>query len=297
MRKIRLKAAKHIFEQLQKDDKIPIDAEFDPADVDMSDIHDGDRFYGGWTFVSSVSEIYATQGLLSAYADAAHMEGKGQNTYGIFLNIGTYTANRNLGSIVSGHGIGAECKEEWLPRFKAAADVANFDCEGRVILVDMEKSIDISLDMEMTHAKKFNDERHVLKNMTPKLGPDERKTGPALYSRALRAASTLEVDQIVAQYGPNQKKWLERFSDSELYRAYSPGLKDGIVTSQGAESAMLAAVANNIRRVEPLSMIKINVETEASKFYAEKVPHLRNLLSILAFYVSLAITLHVLFSE
>lgn len=204
------------------------------------------------------------------------MEGKGHNTYGIFLKIGTYSANRNLGSIFSGHGIGAECKEEWLPHFKAAAVVANFDCcEGRVIPIDMEKSIDISLGTEMTHARKFNDERHVvLKNMTPVLGPDENKIGPALYSRALRAASTLEVDQIVAQCGPNQRKWLERFSYSELYRAYSSGLKDGIATSQGGESSMHAAVANNIRHVEPLSMLKINAETEASKFYAEKVLHL-----------------------
>ena len=89
MRKIRLKAVKHIFEQLKKDNKIPVDAAFDPADVDMSDINDGDRFYGGWTHVSSVAEIYATLGLLTAYADAAHMEGKGYNTYGTFFKIGT----------------------------------------------------------------------------------------------------------------------------------------------------------------------------------------------------------------
>ena len=123
----------------------------------------------------------------------------------------------------------------------------------------------------MHNGTKFNDERHVLKNMIPALGPDEKATGPGLYSRALRAPSKLEVDLIKDEYGPRQKKWLDRFPDSELYRAYAPGLKDNIVTSQGAESAMNAALANKIRRVEPLSMLKLNAEAQRRKFYTEKV--------------------------
>ena len=62
-----------------------------------------------------------------------------------------------------------------------------------------------------------------------------------------------------------KKKWLERFPDSELYRAYAPGLKDNIVTSQGGECAM------NVRRVEPMSMLKLNAEAQYCKFYTVKV--------------------------
>ena len=143
------------------------------------------------------------------------MEGKGYNTYGSFYEIGTYSSNRSVCSIVT--------------------------------------------------------ERHVLKNTTPKLGPEEKATGPGLYSRAFQAPSQLEVDQIKAEYGPRQKPWLDRFPDSELYRAYSLGLEDTIVTSQGAESAMNAALANKIRRVEPFAMMKLNAEMQSRKFNVEKV--------------------------
>ena len=88
--------------------------------------------------------------------------------------------------------------------------------------------------------------------MNSKLGPAEKATGPALYSRAVRAPSTLEVDLLKASYGPAQKLYLSKYPDSELYRAYSPGLADNIVTSQGAESSMNAALTNKIRRVEPM---------------------------------------------
>jgi len=221
--------------------------------------------------VSSLAETYAKKGLMTAYADASHMEGKGSNTFGTYFDVGTYTSNRSLCSIVSGHGIGPECKEEWDLRFEAAAAVVGFDVTGRTTVVDLEKAIDTAHDAAMHNGTKFNDERHVLKNMIPALGPDEKATGPGLYSRALRAPSKLEVDLIKDEYGPRQKKWLDRFPDSELYRAYAPGLKDNIVTSQGAESAMNAALANKIRRVEPLSMLKLNAEAQRRKFYTEKV--------------------------
>jgi len=70
-----------------------------------------------------------------------------------------------------------------------------------------------------------------------------------------------------------KKKWLERFLDSELYRAYAPGLKDNIVTSQGGECAMNVALANKIHRIEPMSMLKLNAEAQYYKFYTVKVLH------------------------
>ena len=195
--------------------------------------------------------------LKTAFADASHMDGKGSITYGTFYDVGTYDPNRALLSIACGHSIGPECNEEWATRFNAAANVPGFDVPARVTLVDMEKSIDTAFDAAMVHAKKFNDERHVIKNMNNKLGPSEKATGPALYSRALRAPSVLEVEQLKVSYGPAQKAYLGKFPDSELYRACSPGLVDTIVTSQGAESSMNAALANKIRRVEPMAMLKL----------------------------------------
>ena len=220
---------------------------------------------------SGVAESFAKFGTLTAYADASHMEGLGSSTYGCFYAIGVYSLNRSLCPVVTGHGIGAECKEEWTPRFKAAAAVVGFDVPGRVTVVDLEKSIDAAHDDAMQNGEKFNDERHVLKNMIPKLGPEEKATGPALYSRALRAPSRQQVDLIKSTFGPRQAAWLNRFPDRELYRAYSLGLNDNIVTLQGAESAMHAALVNKIRCVEPMAMLKLNAETQCRKFHAEKV--------------------------
>ena len=271
MREIRIKAAKHIFVQMQAGGQVSIDAVFSVEDVNMTNIVDGEVFYGGFTFVSSVAELYATQGHKTAYADAAHMEGKGHNTHGTYYEIGTYNANNSLLPLVSGHGIAPEGGDEWRIRFKVAATIPGFDVPGRVTIVDLEKGLDTAHDKEMSHGTKFNDERHVLKNMLPRLGPAEKATGPALYSRALRAPSTIDVDLLKAAYGLLTKKYLDKFPDQESYRAYSLGLKDTIVTSQGAESAMNAALSNKIRRVEPTAMLKLIAETQCRKFNAQKV--------------------------
>ena len=74
--------------------------------------------------------------------------------------------------------------------------------------------------------------------------------------------------------GRAKKKWLERFPDSELYRAYAPGLKDNIITSQGGGRVRHErSLANKIRRVEPMSMLKLNAEAQYCKSYTVKVLH------------------------
>ena len=65
---------------------------------------------------------------------------------------------------------------------------------GRVTIFDLEKSIDAAHDEAIHIGKKFNDERHVLKNMNPKLGPEEKATGPGLYSRAFQIRSRPSTD-------------------------------------------------------------------------------------------------------
>lgn len=247
------------------------DADFDVANVDMTDIKEGENYYGGFTFVSSVAEQYAKRGLQTSYADASHMEAKGPSTYGTFYEIGAYSQNFSLLAVVAGHGIAAESGDEWSTRFAVAAAIPGFDVKGRVIVVDLEKGLDTAVDQNMKSAGKFNDELHVIKNMSKKLGPGEKATGPALYSRALRAPSMLEVEVIKQSYGAQQHAYLSKFSDKELYRAHSPGLEDTIVTSQAAESAMSAAQANKIRLVEPMAMLKNLAEAQGRKFNAQQV--------------------------
>jgi len=134
----------------------------------------------------------------------------------------------------------------------------------------MEKSLGNAHDESFEHSSKFFDERHVKKNMIPNIDPKEKATGPERYSHALRAPSVAHVEEIKATYGPNQKKYLDKFKDEELYTAFTTrkGLSD---TSKGAESAMSAALANVIRKSDPMVMVKRIAESEAKKFNAKKV--------------------------
>ena len=272
MRMVRTKSAKFIHMQQVKSGKLPKDAVFNDAQVDLADIVDGDRYYGGFTYCSSLAAHYAARCTLIAYADAAHMEGKGQFSYGTYLEYGIHDQNNSLCPVVKAHTVSPECHGDWLRVFQAAADVPGVDVLGRSLSADMEKSLGNAHDEIFENSVKFYDELHVKKNMTPKLGPKENATGPEKYSRALRAPSVAHVEEIKATYGPNQKKYLDKFEDKELYTAYTS--RNGLsVTSQGAESAMNAALANAIRKSEPMTMLMQVVESEAKKFNAKKVAH------------------------
>jgi len=221
MRKVRIKSAKFIFMQLVKSGKLPKDAVFNEADVDQGGIVDGEEYYGGFTFRSTAAQQYAEQGTLIACADAAHMEGKGPFSYGTFFEFGIHDQNNSLCPVVKAHFIGTECHSGWVRVFRAA-DVPGADVLGRSLSADMEKSLGNAHDEIMKHSSKFYDERHVRKNMLPHLGPKEKATGPEKYSRALRAPSELHVKEIKATYGPNQKKYLDKFDDEELYTVHHP---------------------------------------------------------------------------
>ena len=255
-----------------KSGKLPKDAVFNEDDVDQEGIVNGEEYYGGLTFTSSVAQQYAEKGTLHAYADASHMQGKGQHSYGTFSEFGIHDQNNSLCSIVKTHTIGTECHDEWLRVFEAAADVPGVDVVGRSMSADMEKSLGKAHDESFSFSSKFFDELHVIKNMTNFLGPNESATGLHKYRRALRAPSQQQVNEIKMTYGPNQKRYLDKFKDEELYTAFTnrSGLSD---TSQGAESAMNAALANAIRKVEPMTMLLRIVESEAKKFNAKKVAH------------------------
>jgi hypothetical protein len=175
-----------------------------------------------------------------------------------------YDQNNNLLSLTKAHSVGNENHPHWDVPFTLASKIPGFDRPGRTCLVDMEKSIGASYKGCMENATLFLDERHVVKNMSGGLG-NERAVGPGLYSRALRAPSKALVDAVVAQFGPRQATYLSKYNKEELYKAYS-NLKDSIVTSQGAESAMHAALKNNVRNVEPMKMLETIVNKGHEKF-------------------------------
>lgn len=56
IKRIRVKAARHVSYQLKKSGRIPKDATFDTFIVDMSDIADDGKYYVGLLFVPSTCE-------------------------------------------------------------------------------------------------------------------------------------------------------------------------------------------------------------------------------------------------
>ena len=79
--------------------------------------------------------------------------------------------NNNLTTMLSAHFIGPESGFIWDKIFdQVKSCIPDFDCDGRVTHMDMEKSIGISFSKHNARAEKFYDERHVAKNMIPHLG-------------------------------------------------------------------------------------------------------------------------------
>ena len=98
---------------MSKSQKIPSDAVFDTSVVEMSDIEDGKRYYGGMIFVPSVAERYVACGRKTTAADAAHCDGIGPQSYGTTFEVVTYDTNMHLLPLVFAHFVGVECYEYW----------------------------------------------------------------------------------------------------------------------------------------------------------------------------------------
>jgi len=266
---IRRKSSKFIFLQQQKDGHIPKDAVFNPADVRTDDIDEGGTYYGGVMFRPSVAGALAERGRKTACADASHCEGIGEQSFGTLFEIDHYDTGNFLVPAVVGHYIGTEDLISW----QAAFDILHpsFDCPDRVVMVDNEKSIDHAL-RKMQFAKPFADERHIHKNMSKAIG-GEKGTGLKLYSSALRAPSQARVDNITARYGPKQTDYLSKFDKRELYRSCAAdgrGLQDLVLTSQGAETSMAAALKSGIRATEPHRLLEKIVTEARGRFLKAK---------------------------
>ena len=100
--------------------------------------------------------------------------------------------------------------------------------------------------------------------MSARLGSN-KGIGIRLYERAVYAPSREQVYALKAEFSATQKAYLDRFKESEVYRAFS-SLEDLITTSQGAESQMSADLRNNIRSVEPQKMLLRVVLLQRTKF-------------------------------
>jgi hypothetical protein len=265
MKEVRIKAAKHIFTQSQNSGDIPKEAVFDPSVVVLDDIDDVASYYAGIFFSASIAEPFAERGRDSGAADGSHCDGIGLQSFGTYLEVSLSDAANHNVTVGSGHYVGSEDLVSWNEQFGILPKA--FDRPGRVCFVDMEKSIDSAFSCKFTFASSFYDERHVKKNMGPKLGT-EKTDGLTLYSKALRAPSRAKADSYVAQYGPKQVSYLSRFGFDQLYRSYAStdGLPDLAVTSQAAESNMNAALKNKLRATEPQDLLKKMVDLQRSKF-------------------------------
>ena len=188
MKETRLKAARYIYQQRKKDGYVQEGEPFDSAVVYLDDIDDNRRYYAGLLFVPSISEHICKFGRRTATADAAHCAGVGPQSYGTAFEVLAYDANNSAVPILFFHSVGVESEETWLTVFKALKDIPGYDVEGRITIVDQEKSIDSTYRSTMQHAKLFLDMLHVKKNMSKTLGA-ERAAGILKYENAVRAPS------------------------------------------------------------------------------------------------------------
>ena len=268
MKSVRVKAAKHIFQQCKKGKTIPADAVFNEESVNVDDIKDNELYYAGFSFVPSTAAHMCKFGRSTGSADAAHCEGKGLTSYGTTFEVVHYDANYNLVPILFAYFVGAECYEYWKKVFERCTQIDNFDISQRMIIVDQEKSIDKAFDDCTQHAHLFLDPLHVKKNMSPILG-SLRAKGLALYESALYAPSQKLADDIILQYSEKQAAYLSKYPKERLYVSYS-NLEDGMLTSQGAESQMRASIRNQIRTVEPQKMLTNVIMTQRRNFLQHK---------------------------
>lgn len=188
--------------------------------VDISDIDDTGRYYGGMLFVSSVVDRYSQLGRRTAFADAAHYNGVGPQSYGTTFEVITYDTNMKILLPVFAHFIGTENYKYWKTVFEAAKHLTGFDVPTLNTIVNQEKSIYRAYKDVFEHAELFLDPFHVRKNMGGKLG-SSKAIGFSIYDRALYAPTKSMVDEIVAHYSTVQRDNLSSFDKSALYSAYS----------------------------------------------------------------------------
>lgn len=110
--------------------------------------------------------------------------------------------------------------------------------------------------MEKLHL--LSDEMYVKKILILTLGA-EKAQGIHLYLKVIYAPSQQKLNEMKAQYGTHQTRYISKFKHSELYISFSK-LEDIIISFQSAESMMRASAIKNIWSVEPQKMLEKFVE-------------------------------------
>ena len=136
MKQQRIRSAKHIFQQCKNAKNIQEDAKFNEEVIDMSDIAEDGRYYGGLLFVPSVAARYYSLGRKTAAADAAHCHVVRPQSYGTTLEVVTYDTNIHLLPLVFAHFVGAESYEYWRTAFEACKEIPGFDVAERTTIDD-----------------------------------------------------------------------------------------------------------------------------------------------------------------
>lgn len=254
MRQVRYEAVKYINARLVSEGKITAeDARFDAAEVDVSDIVDGEEYYAGWRFVPNFADTFLLRCRKFGAADGAHCLGKGQQSYGTASNVVMYDANYNVQNIVTTHSAAAEGTRTWGPVKKSLRNLSNFDVEGRVLGVDMEKSIGILFE-SCEYASGLFDPRHVVKNLLPAVPKHQKATCKKEYEAALYAPSKARVAEAKSKMSSGTAAFMDRYPDHQLYKACA-GLQDDVVSSQASECINMADLQTNVRSVEPVTML------------------------------------------
>ena len=106
MRRTRIKAVKHIFEQCKKTKTIRQGALFDEGVVELDDIDDGGSYYAGSICTPSVATHMCATARMTCAADAAHCDGVGRQSYGPTFDVVAYDVNNQLTPLVFVDSVG-----------------------------------------------------------------------------------------------------------------------------------------------------------------------------------------------
>lgn len=138
-------------------------------------------------------------------------------------------ANHNLVLLLLVHSVDTEREETRTLLLSKLQAVSGFYVPGRGTFVDQDKSIDSSVSTVMQRDSFFLDLMYIEKNMEVSVGR-ERAAVLSQYDRSVFSLSTATVAAIIREYGEKTARHLNRFDDSQLYRAHF-ALKDLVVTS------------------------------------------------------------------
>lgn len=136
------------------------------------------------------------------------------------FDVVTYDTNNQMLLLVLAHFIDSVFEEYWTNVLEACECLTGFNVTELTSIFDHKTSINTASCKIMRNTKLFSDQLHVKKCMGLNL-QSCKSVGLSMYDCAVCARSQSEVDNIISEYGVDQRAYLAQFYKSELYRAYS----------------------------------------------------------------------------